>query len=99
VAIPTTILLTLIFLQIGHMQELPPLVYVTFLDWPCIYAYIISTAFFVLFCWGSNVHANACAQGKEESGIRRIHQVDIPVQIIAFLGLVIMLATGSFIPA
>lgn len=32
-AIPTTILLTLIFLQIGYKQELPPLAYVTYLDW------------------------------------------------------------------
>jgi hypothetical protein len=96
-AIPTTILLTLIFLQIGYKQELPPLAYVTYLDWLYIYAYIVSAVFFVLFCWGINLHAKASAQGHEESAIRRIDQVDSYVQIIAFLGLALMLGSGLLI--
>ncbi|MFM7513695.1 MAG: hypothetical protein ACKO3F_10110, partial [Cyanobium sp.] len=32
-AIPTTILLTLIFLQLGYRQELPPQAYLSYLDW------------------------------------------------------------------
>ena len=98
-AIPTTILLTLIFLQIGYKAELPPLAYVTYLDWLYIYAYVVSASLFVLFCWGTNAHANACAQGSEESVVRRINRVDLIVQVIALLGLVAVLASGLLFQA
>jgi hypothetical protein len=53
-AIPTTALLTLIFLQMAYRAEIPPLSYVTFLDWLYIYAYVLSIVFFILYCWGAH---------------------------------------------
>ena len=93
-AIPTTILLTLIFLQIGYKADLPPLDYVSYLDWLYIYAYAISAGLFLLFCWGSNAHVTACARGNEESVVRKINRVDLLVQGIAFAGLLLVLASG-----
>ncbi|MFN7678604.1 MAG: hypothetical protein ACK5QW_08440 [Cyanobacteriota bacterium] len=96
-AIPTTILLTLIFLQIGYKAELPALSYVSYLDWLYIYAYLITAAFFVLFCWGTNAFASASSAGQEESVVRRINRVDALVQVLALAGLVTVLAAGLVI--
>ena len=93
-AIPTTILLTLIFLQMGYKSELPALDYVSYLDWLYIYAYAVSAALFLLFCWGTNAHATASLQGNEESALRRINRMDTLVQGIAFGGLLLVLASG-----
>ncbi len=98
-AIPTTILLTLIFLQIGYKADLPALAYVSYLDWLYIYAYTVSASLFVLFCWGTNAHAAACAQGHEESVLRRINRVDLIVQAVAVVGLVLMLVGGLWFEA
>jgi hypothetical protein len=93
-AIPTTILLTLIFLQIGYKADLPTLAYVTYLDWLYIYAYVASAALFILFCWSTNAHATAAAWGNEEIVMRRINRVDVLVQSIAFAGLLLVIASG-----
>jgi hypothetical protein len=98
-AIPTTVLLTLIFLQIGYKADLPALAYVSYLDWLYIYAYIVSASLFILFCWGTNAHAAACAQGNEESVLRRINRVDLIVQAVVVVGLVLMLVGGLLFEA
>jgi len=48
--IPTTALLTLIFLQQSYRAELPPLSILPFLDILYIFAYLVSIGFFLLFC-------------------------------------------------
>lgn len=93
-AIPTTILLTLIFLQIGYKADLPTLAYVTYLDWLYIYAYVASAALFILFCWSTNAHAAASTRGNEEIVMRRTNRVDVLVQCIAFAGLLLVIASG-----
>ncbi|MBM5817309.1 MAG: hypothetical protein FJ083_12225 [Cyanobacteria bacterium K_Offshore_surface_m2_239] len=93
-AIPTTILLTLIFLQMGYKAELPALEYVSYLDWIYIYAYAISALLFLLFCWGTNAHANACGEEQEAEVLRGINRVDLLVQWLAFGGLVLVMASG-----
>jgi hypothetical protein len=93
-AIPTTILLTLIFLQIGYKADLPPLSYVSYLDWLYIYAYLITAAFFVLFCWGTNAFASASSTLEEESVVRRINRVDALVQVVALAGLLLVVSAG-----
>jgi hypothetical protein len=93
-AIPTTVLLTLIFLQMGYQSDLPPLGYVTFLDWLYIYAYVVSASLFLLFVWGTNAHTQASALGNEEKAVRRINRVDTIFQVIAFLGLLAVIASG-----
>lgn len=87
-AIPTTILLTLIFLQQAYKAELPSLAYITYLDWFYIFAYAISAALFCLFCWGTNLYAKADADGHEQVALRRINRVDLLFQALAAIGLI-----------
>jgi hypothetical protein len=93
-AIPTTILLTLIFLQMGYKAELPALEYVSYLDWIYIDAYAVSAMLFLLFCWGTNAHTNAEGQDNKAQVLRRINRVDVLVQGVAFVGLLLVLGSG-----
>lgn len=93
-AIPTTILLTLIFLQIGYKAELPSLAYINYLDLLYIFSYALSAGLFVLYCWGTNAYAKAAEGGNESSVSRQINRVDLNLQVIASLGLLIVLASG-----
>ncbi|MFN7898188.1 MAG: hypothetical protein ACK5N0_00790 [Synechococcaceae cyanobacterium] len=93
-AIPTTILLTLIFLQIGYKTDLPAMDYVSYLDWLYIYAYFVSGVLFLLFCWSTNLHAKACNDNNEGKAIRSIRRVDMMVQSCAFVGLLLALGSG-----
>lgn len=81
-------------MQIGYQTELPPLGYVSYLDWLYIYAYVISAALFMLFLWGTKAHARACASGHEEITVRKIDRVDTIFQTLAFLGLLAVIASG-----
>jgi len=95
-AIPTTILLTLIFLQISYKADLPALDYVSYLDWLYIYAYTIAGVLFLLFCWGTNAHTNAEGNENEALVLRQINRVDGVVQGLAFAGLVLVMGSGLF---
>jgi hypothetical protein len=66
--LPSTALLTLIFLQQFYKAELPSLSYLTFLDCLHAYSYIVSLVLSVLFLWGNNVFAKADDEGKGERG-------------------------------
>lgn len=93
-AIPTTALLTLIFLQQSYRAELPPLSILTFLDVLYIFAYLVSIGFFLLFCWGSNYYNKASQDGgliAEEE----INRVDLRFQLAALIGFA-LLAPISF---
>ena len=84
-AIPSTALLTLIFLQQTYKAELPSLSYLTFLDYLYAYSYIVSLVLFVLFLWGSNVYSSTNSQHKAEA-LRRINKVDTVYQLSALAG-------------
>lgn len=84
-AIPSTALLTLIFLQQTYKAELPSLSYLTFLDYLYAYSYIVSLVLFVLFLWGSNVYASTNSQHKAKA-LRRINKVDTVYQLSALAG-------------
>lgn len=89
VAIPTTALLTLIFLQQAYKASLPALSYLTFLDWLYAYAYLVTMALFFLFLWGSN----ACANVPEEqvpAVVARINRIDLLFQVTALVGLAVV---------
>jgi len=93
-AIPTTALLTLIFLQQSYREELPPLSILTFLDILYIFAYLVSICFFLLFCWGSNYYNKV----SEDGGLlaeEQINRVDWRFQLAALIGLA-LLAPISF---
>ncbi len=84
-AIPSTALLTLIFLQQSYKSELPSLSYLTFLDCLYAYSYIVSLVLFVLFLWGTNVYEEAEDSGKKDA-LRRINRMDLVFQLSAFVG-------------
>jgi hypothetical protein len=88
-AIPTTALLTLIFLQQSYRADLPPLSYTTFLDLLYIYAYLVSISFFLLFCWGSVYYTNA-SDGDELLAEQQINRVDWKFQLVALIALALL---------
>ncbi|WP_411870621.1 hypothetical protein [Vulcanococcus limneticus] len=89
VAIPTTALLTLIFLQQAYKASLPALSYLTFLDWLYAYAYLVTMALFFLFLWGNNACANVPAE-QVASVVARINRIDLVFQVTAIVGLVLV---------
>ena len=65
------------------------------MPWLALYLCLQSSCWIVLlFCWGTNAHATACAQDKEESVVRRLDPVDSVMQSIAFAGLLLVLLSG-----
>jgi len=85
-AIPSTALLTMVFMQQAYHERLPPMPYLTFLDKLFACSYVIALGLFILFTWGTNVYFKAPA-GDKELAMRRIDRVDIVFQMasIAFL--------------
>jgi hypothetical protein len=94
-AIPTTALLTLIFLQQGYQGNLPSLSYLSFLDWLYLYAYLISIVVFILFCWSTNRYNNADEDYKVDAEIE-INVVDKKVQTVAIIVLVLLIPFAWF---
>jgi hypothetical protein len=94
-AIPTTALLTLIFLQQGYQANLPSLSYLTFLDWLYLYAYFISIAIFILFCWSTNCYNNADEAFKAETEMA-INAIDKKIQTIATIVLIMLIPFAWF---
>ncbi len=94
-AIPTTALLTLIFLQQGYQANLPSVSYLTFLDWLYLYAYFISIAVFVLFCWSTNRYNNADEDYKVDAEIS-INVIDKRIQTIAIIVLILLIPFAWF---
>jgi len=88
-AIPTTALLTLIFLQQSYRADLPSLSYTTFLDLLYIYAYLVSILFFLLFCWGT-VYYNNATEGGELLAAQHINRVDWKFQLAALISLALL---------
>ncbi len=89
-AIPTTALLTLIFLQQAYRADFPPLSYLTFIDWIYSYAYLLSIAFFALFSWAAYVVFNASESAKVAETVR-VDKVDNIFQIVGIIGLILTL--------
>jgi len=95
-AIPSTGLLTLIFLQQAYRTELPALDYLTFLDWLYACGYVISIATFVLFVWGTNRYQSA-GEADQPKTIERINRIDTIFQggaVVALL-LTAVIAWGA----
>ena len=85
-AIPSTALLTLIFLQQAYHNEIPSLPYLTFLDQLFACSYLISMGLFALFTWGTNVYSKAPDDKKEEA-MERIDRVDFIFQYVSVLAI------------
>lgn len=93
-AIPSTALLTLIFLQQSYHSSLPKLTYTTFLDDLFTMSYLIAMALFGLFTWGSNTYASAPEHLKASTAIK-INRTDSRFQTIS-LSLLILTAIISW---
>ena len=87
-AIPSTALLTLIFLQQSYHSSLPKLPYTTFLDDLFTASYLIAMALFALFTWGYNTYA-AAPDDQKLNTMRRINRADMRFQIISAAALVL----------
>jgi hypothetical protein len=87
-AIPSTGLLTLIFLQQTYQGELPALDYLTFLDWIYACGYVISIGTFVLFVWGTNFYQRSPKKAKEHA-LATINRADTIFQASAVLGILV----------
>jgi hypothetical protein len=83
-AIPSTGLLTLIFLQQAYQSEIPQLDYLTFLDWLYACGYVISIGTFVLFLWGTNFYQKAPEDGKDQA-LKTINYADLIFQVSAIV--------------
>ena len=86
-AIPSTALLTLIFLQQAYHTEIPALPYLTFLDQLFACSYLIAMGLFGLFTWGTNIYSKAPDDKKEEAMIR-IDRVDVIFQYLSVLAII-----------
>ena len=82
IAIPSTALLTLIFLQQAYHDGIPALPYLTFLDELFACSYLIAMALFVLFTWGTNVYSSTPESEREEAA-RKIDRTDFIFQCTA----------------
>jgi hypothetical protein len=92
IAIPSTALLTLVFLQQSYRQVLPSLPYVTFLDQIYTVCYIVTFTLFCVFVWSSNNLENA-PEGEKAGVIFRMNRIDTIVQagcIVFLLGSIML---------
>jgi hypothetical protein len=90
-AIPSTALLTLIFLQQSYHSTLPKLSYTTFLDDLFSCSYLISMALFALFTWGHNTYASAPDDQKEHA-MKVINKADHFFQTFSCVLLIVVAA-------
>jgi hypothetical protein len=87
-AIPSTALLTMIFLQQSYHSSLPKLPYTTFLDDLFTVSYLIAMTLFGLFTWGYKTYADA-PEAQKTITMRRINRADLYFQILSLSVLVL----------
>jgi hypothetical protein len=92
-AIPSTALLTLVFLQESAHAALPALDYLTFLDKLYLFGYVVATAEFWLFVWGTNLISRA-PDAEHTQVMERINRVDLIYQITTIAGCFTLLLLG-----
>ena len=94
-AIPTTALLTLVFLQQGYSAGLPQTPYLSYLDKLYAVAYLICIGLFILFAWSSNRYSLASDDQKAavQVGLDRIDQ---RFQLVS-LGLIALVAFEAWL--
>lgn len=96
-AIPSTALLTLVFLQEGAHADLPALDYLTYLDKLYLFGYLAATAQFCLFVWSTNL-ISRCGDAVQKQTIQRIERVDLVYQLTTLTGglVLLLLAIARF---
>ena len=89
IAIPSTALLTMVFLQQGYRAELPPSPYLTYLDRLYAVSYLICVLLFILFAWSSNVYERT-PPDQREALVRRLDVYDQRFQVAALAMLAVV---------
>lgn len=97
IALPSTALLTLIFLQQGYRTQLPSLPYLTFLDQVYTLCYGTSLAIFSLFVWSSN-RLDRASESERPAVIEHINRIDLRFQIALTLALLTLTCLSWFFP-
>lgn len=94
-AIPSTALLTLVFLQQGYSDGLPQTPYLSYLDKLYAVAYLICVGLFILFAWSSNLYELAPAEQKAAVQAR-LDRIDQRFQFVS-LGLILVVAVEAWL--
>ena len=94
-AIPTTALLTLVFLQQGYSAGLPQTPYLSYLDKLYAVAYLICIGLFILFAWSSNRYSLASDDQKAAVQLR-LDRIDQRFQLVS-LGLIALVAVEAWL--
>jgi len=89
-AIPSTALLTLVFLQQGYAAGLPKTPYLSYLDKLYAVAYLICVGLFILFAWSTNCYAQA-SDDQKAAVQARLDRIDQRFQLVS-LGLIVVVA-------
>lgn len=97
IAIPSTVLLTLVFLQQSYRQTLPLLPYITYLDQIYAACYVVTFTLFCLFVWTSN-KLDTAAESERAEVVARLNKVDSFVQGGCVLFLLGSMALNWFFP-
>jgi hypothetical protein len=92
-AVPSTALLTFVFLRESSTSGLPPLDYLTYIDKLYIMGFVASTVLFCLFVWSSNLLSQVHPD-QEAATIARINRVDRAYQFTVLGSMVILLIAG-----
>jgi hypothetical protein len=95
-AIPSTALLTLVFLHDGYKGSFPPVPYLTYLDEIYAYSYLVCLGLFLLFLVGTNAHAKASAESLG-AVTHRVNRLDRICQLSAVIGFLVVAVLGWFV--
>jgi hypothetical protein len=94
-AIPSTMLLTLVFLQQSARENIPQLEYTTFLDELYLYGFMASMVLFAIFVCSSNLYDQAKNQ-PQGAIAKRIDRVEAIFQVATIVGILIFLGNFCF---
>lgn len=97
VALPSTALLTLIFLQQGYRAQLPSLPYLTFIDQVYTLCYAVALIVFSLFVWSSNRLEQATPENRDQV-IHQINRTDLRFQIVLTVALITLVCLSWIFP-
>jgi len=94
-AIPSTALLSLVFLQQGYSGEVPQTPYLSYLDKLYAVAYLICVGLFILFAWSSNLYELA-SEDQKAAVQARLDRIDQRFQLVS-LGLIAVVAVEAWL--
>jgi hypothetical protein len=90
-AISNTILLILIFSQLGYLEELAPKPYLSYLKWLYIYANLVAAVVFGLFCWSTHRFSRVDGSEQQAKVTEQIERLNSLFQSLADSTLVLLL--------